>query len=765
MSLALALFALEAGAQSKPSYEIVGKDTTCQIFLYSPGNRAGLHVAYLTDQEQWADAGRLCESDYASADGGGSMLTPYVCHAADGSWRLLFSVDGSAQCLAAAYSEDLVTWRPQDFPRMADKGVLAPVMFQMDDGTFDIYFKTRGGVRRYVKADKDFRHFDEAKEPSSISDDAWIMDTATVAGKEYAGNMFQVPKIHLDYIINYLAAVDHDKALFAERMADDQKRFASLAPDVDVTLTIDPTKTKRISGKLVGVSFTGAANSDDDGLRAEMVRNGDFEYSPKDGKGMEPRTAWTSNHAITIGTDTPLSATNQHYAVLTKTDTLYNKGWRGMTATPLQQFDCSIYLRVPNGGKNQVQVSLIGDNGEEYAKTRLKLVGDGWQRQEFPLIVDKKVKAGQVRLALTPQKDGAVDVDMVSMLPHSTFKGHGLREDAAQAIAALKPKFVRFSKGARGLDMYDYFQLCEDIGAEPVPVLPSDATCQDALDMIEWATADPATSAWAKKRAEAGHAAPFNLKYVSLGNEDHVNTAFETRFKAVAEAVKAKYPTIKIIGTAGPTHNPSADYTEGWKFAKDNKSIVNLVGEYNHASPGWYMHNQDYYDNYDRHAPSVCLAEWGSQGDAVENALVEALYLCSIERNGDVVEMESHAVGSGDAASSLASDLTPSYYTQKLWGNNGGDKYVASTLSLPSAIGYRVGSSVVSDADGKVIVKLVNAQPSRLTLNIVGVSFADGTVAEGFAGKPGDKAVTTVKTSVKGQKVTLPAYSVVVIRQ
>ena len=761
MPLALALFALEAGAQSKPSYEIVGKDTTCQIFLYSPGNGAGLHVAYLTDQEQWADAGQLCESDYATAGETKNMLAPYVCHAADGSWRLLFSVDGNAPCLAAAYSEDLVTWRPQDFPRMTDRGVQSPVMFQMDDGTFDIYFKTQGGVRRYVKADKDFRHFEEAKEPSSISDDAWIMDTATVAGKEYAGNMFQVPKIHLDYMINYLAAMNHDKALFAERMADDARRFAGLGTDVDATLTIDPSKTRRISGKLVGVSFTGAANRDDDGLSAEMVRNGDFEYSAKDGKGLGPQTGWMSNHAITIGTDNPLSATNQHYAVLSKTDTLYNKDWRGMIAAPLQQFDCTMCLRVPKGGKNQMLVSLIGDNGEEYAKTRLKLMGDGWQRHEFPLVVEKKMTAGNVRLAITPLKEGAVDVDMVSLLPHDTFKGHGFREDAAEKIAVLKPKFVRFTKGARGLGLYDYFQLCEDIDAEPILVLPSDATGQEALDMIEWATADSASSTLAKKRAEAGHPAPFNLKYVSLGNEDHVNTAFESRFKAVAEAVKAKYPAIKVIGTAGPTHNPSADYTEGWKFAKENKGIVDMVGEYNHASPGWYMHNQDYYDNYDRNAPKACLAEWDSQGDAVENALVEALYLCSIERNGDVVEMESHAMGSGD----VASGLTPSYYTQKLWGNNGGDKCVASTLSLPQAIGYRVGSSVVTGADGKLIVKIVNAQPSRLTLTMDGASFADGTVAEGFAGKPGDKTVTTVKTNVKGQKVTLPAYSVVVIRQ
>lgn len=320
---------------------------------------------------------------------------------------------------------------------------------------------------------------------------------------------------------------------------------------------------------------------------------------------------------------------------------------------------------------------------------------------------------------------------------------------------------MRFSKGARGLELYDCFQFCEDVAAEPIPVLPSNATSQEALDMIEWAVGDSATSKWGRARAEAGHPAPFSLKYVSLANEDHVTTAFEQHFKAVAEAVKAKYPAIKVIGTAGPTHNPSADYTEGWKFAKENKGIVDMVGEYNHASPGWYMHNQDYYDNYDRTAPKACLAEWGSQGNTVENALVEALFLCSVERNGDVVAMESHNVADLDAGAELA----PGYYTQKLWGNNGGDKHIGSTLSLPSEIAYRVGSSVVSDADGKAVVKIVNALPARLTVSITGVNLTDGTAAEGFAGKPDGKAVTAVKTAVKGQKVTIPAYSVVVIRQ
>lgn len=842
MKKTLLLFALTcslaAGAQTKPAFEVAGKDTTCQIFVYSPGEHAGLHVAYLTNQEQWHDIGQVCGSDYGPWGTEKRMYTPYVLHAADGTWRLLFSVNSSAPCMAAAYSEDLVTWRPQDYPRMCEQGILAPVMFQMDNGTFDIYFKTKDGSRRYVKADKDFRHFDEATEPSSISDDAWLMDTATVAGRQFVGNQFEVPKVHLNYLLNYFEALRNDQARYAERMKDDAARFASLDTHVNATLTVDEAKTKRISDKLVGVFFEDINYAADGGLYAEMVQNRDFEYSSDDHEGWQSQTAWTSNRPIVIRTSNPLSALNPHYAVLEKTDTLYNSGWDGMKAAPLQQFDCSLFLRQPEGARNQMLVMLVGNSGEVLAKEKVKLQGKGWQRYAFSLTVDKKSLAGDMRLALTPLKDGQVDVDMVSLFPHDTYKGHGLRRDLAEAIAALHPKFMRFPGGCmshgqglsniyhwnesvgpwqdrkpakniwgyhqtRGLGFYEYFQFCEDIGAEPLPVLAAGvpcqnsaadkdgyagqqggipmkdmpAYCQEILNMIEWANGDPATSKWAKMRADAGHPTPFNLKMIGIGNEDIISTVFEERFKMIASAVKDKYPQIKVIGTVGPFHDPSADYVEGWKFAKDNKRIVDMVDEHYYESPGWFLRNQDYYDSYDRTAPKVYLGEWASQGRTVENALVEALHLCSLERNGDVVRMSSYAPLFCNVEHQnwnpdmiyfnrdSITMLTPSYYTQKLWGNNGGDKYVSSSLDLPASVGYRVSASVVKDVENKTIVKLVNALPQALTVSIKGLSIADGTAAEGFGGKPDSKHVIPLKVMVEDQKVTLPAYCVVVIRK
>ncbi len=831
-------FALQAKAQQPlPLYQIVGSDTTCAVFIYSPGEKAGLHLAYLTDDETWKDVGKLCSSDYAQWGSEKRMYDPCVLHANDGTWRLVFSVNDYAPCFAAAYSEDLVIWRPQDYPQTSVKGVLKPVMFQMDDGTFDIYYKAKDGTRHYVQASENFRKFTESPDPSTIEDAAWIKDTVTVDGQLRQGNLFDVPKVHLDYICQYFNAVNRDAALSSETMRDDAKRFAAIGNRVKATLQVDGGQTKAISDKLVGVFFEDISRAADGGLYAELVQNRDFEYTPADKRGWSSVTAWQSNRPIVVKTDVPLSQNNAHYVVLAPKDTLYNIGWDGITAGPGQQFDFSVYLRSEDAGKNQVLVQLLGQDGEVYAKEKIKTEGQGWNRYAVPLVVDKKAVKGQVRLALTPVKGGAVSVDMVSLFPHETFKGHGLRKDLAEAIAALHPKFVRFPGGCmshgqglgniyhwnetvgpwqerkpdfniwgyhqtRGLGFYEYFQFCEDLGAEPLPVLAAGvpcqnsmpnsdglggqqggipmkdmpAYCQEILNMIEWANGDPATSKWAKMRADAGHPAPFDLKYVGVGNEDIISTVFEERYEMICKAIKEKYPDMKVVGTAGPFHDPSADYVEGWSFAKAHKDIIDLVDEHYYESPGWFIHHQDYYDHYDRTAPKVYLGEYASRTRTVESALAEALYLCALERNGDVVSMTSYApLLCKEGLANWNPDmiyfnndtitcLTPSYHTQRLWGSHSGDVYVQSKISVDQTLSHRVAASVVKDAKtGKTVVKLVNALPASLSVTLQGLTVPAGAKCEGFAGSPSDRTVVPTEGEEGGQQVELKPYSVKVI--
>ena len=137
---------------------------------------------------------------------------------------------------------------------------------------------------------------------------------------------------------------------------------------------------------------------------------------------------------------------------------------------------------------------------------------------------------------------------------------------------------------------------------------------QDVLDLIEYANGDAKKTVWGKKRAQAGHPKPFNLKYIGIGNEDLITDIFEERFTMIFNAVKEKYPEVTVIGTVGPFYEGS-DYEEGWKFA--TKMGIPMVDEHYYNTPGWFINNQDsmtvmtvtrrkvYLGEYAAHLPDV----------------------------------------------------------------------------------------------------------------------------------------------------------------
>ncbi len=320
-------------------------------------------------------------------------------------------------------------------------------------------------------------------------------------------------------------------------------------------------------------------------------------------------------------------------------------------------------------------------------QTKIKVQGADWKEYKAQLIVTDKyegelaseatTKEGKlgknIRFAILPKGEQKVAVDLVSLKPQDTYKGHGLRKDLAEAIADLKPRFVRFPGGCmlhgQGLKNIYHWKgrsggaaersqaslqhlgipsdppagfLCSiSSGAriwEPsrCAVLAAGVPCQnsvadergvagqqggipmsempqyiqDVLDLVEWANGDPATSKWAKMRADAGHPAPFNLKMIGIGNEDLISTDFEQRYLMICKAVKQKYPQLEVVGTVGPFHFPSSDYIEGWKIARENKRWIDAVDEHYYEQPGWFLNHQDYYDHYDRKAPKVYLGEY-----------------------------------------------------------------------------------------------------------------------------------------------------------
>ncbi len=814
-----------------PAYTLVGKDSTCLIFVYSPAPNQGLHLAYRTDDDRWVDVGQLCSSDYGPWGAEKKMYNPFVMKANDGTWRALWSVNDHSPQFAVAYSEDLVTWRPQDYPIVKEKGVTDVAAYQMADGTIDIYLKTKQG-KRYVMASSDFRTFKENDIEATADEILWQRDTATIHGNKYQGCSFDVPAVHLQYIRSWFKALDEENKENARPMPKTDVDLQTLGwqgGDLTASLTISPQKAHRISDKLMGIFFEDISRAADGGLCAEMLQNGDFEYNKEDRKHQwNAATAWTgvqlaassSTSSAVISTENGVSENNPHYAILSSTP-IYNTGWDGIAIKrgasvegkagkhQAEVYDVSFYARCIDAKQKQLTVALVDKEGLPIAEAKVKVVGAEWTEYKTQLRITDKYKGElpseasseaerngkDIRFALIPKGDSKMAVDLVSLKPQDTYKGHGLRKDLAEAIADLKPRFVRFPGGCmlhgQGLDniyhwkesvgpqkdrkpakniwsyhqtrqlgFYEYFQWCEDMGAEPLPVLAAGVPCQnsgankegiagqqggipmnqmpqyiqDVLDLVEWANGAPATSKWAKMRADAGHPAPFHLKMIGIGNEDLISTDFETRYLMICKALKEKHPEIEVVGTVGPFHWPSSDYIEGWKVAKENRKILDAVDEHYYEQPGWFINHQDYYDNYDRQAPKVYLGEYASRGkDAVDNALAEGIHLCNVERNGDVVEMTSYApLLSKDGYSNWSPDMiyfnnnkvraSESYKMQRMFGQHAGDTYIASELNLPAPLKRYVGTSVVKDSKtGKTWLKVVNALPRPLKLQISGL--------------------------------------------
>ena len=816
--------------------------TTRQIFIFSPNPQGGLHIAR-RDSTLWTDMGRLCSSDYGTWGAEKRMYKPSVARMTDGTWRAVWQVNDHSPTFAAAYSRDLINWRPQDFPRMSTSQCLEPVVLEADNSA-DIYYKSREG-RRYVSASADFRHF-TADEPTNVDDAVWIVDTATVDGHLYEGNIFYITPDELLAVARHMDAQAEDYHISLERMHDDATNLASLKAPVKATLTVDNNQRKAISDKLIGVFFEDISYAADGGLYAEMVQNRDFEYTEKDHNGWNATTAWSMTGGLRIDTVQALSAANPHY-VLLRTDTLYNEGWDGMAVEAGKTYNYTMYVRLRDIDKKQFSVSIINPEGKAIASAKLKTHGNEWA--QYSATLTAKQTEAKARLVLVGIKDGEAAIDMISLFPQETFMNrvNGLRKDLAQVIADMKPKFVRFPGGCmshgqglgniyhwnetvgplqdrkpdfniwhyhqtRGLGFFEYFQFCEDIGAEPLPVLAAGVPCQNSandasgyggqqggipmeqmpayiqelLDLIDWANGDPETSKWAKMRADAGHPEPFNLKYIGIGNEDIISTVFEERYEMICKAIREKYPYIKICGTAGPFHSPSADYLEGWEFARKNPGLQYMVDEHYYESTGWFMHHRDYYDSYPRTinqdtvsvpSPKVYLGEYAASTKAkrpnVETALSEAIYLTDIERNGDIVEMTSYApMLCKDGHSNWNPDMiyfsntavrtTPAYDVQRLFSIGGGNEYVCSKITTDNPqLSHRVAASVVNNtATGRRFLKLVNALPVELQLTLQGISIPEGAEYEGFEGKPEDQRIDCQRAIMPaGNNLTLPPYS------
>jgi alpha-L-arabinofuranosidase len=361
-----------------------------------------------------------------------------------------------------------------------------------------------------------------------------------------------------------------------------------------------------------------------------------------------------------------------------------------------------------------------------------------------------------------------------------------------------------------GLGYFEYFQFCEDIGAKPVPILPAGVSCQNSggtwriggtgqkaipldqmpeyiqevLDLIEWANGS-AASTWGGKRAAAGHTAPFNLQYIGIGNEDKITPEFEERFKMIYNAIKEKYPEITVIGTVGPGQDGD-DFNKGWKFA--NQLSLPVVDEHYYCAPEWFMRNLNRYDTYTRKGTQIYLGEYASWGNKMSNAITEAAYLVSLERNGDVVKMASYApLLAKKGFTQWTTDMiyfdnvkicpSVNYYVQKMFSTNQGDHYFDNIISKEARDSTVAASCVKDSKTGDIILKLVNVgnEPKIMKINLSGfkniVPDAEKTLLAGNADAENTfENPNTVVPLLSAYKVSskfvysTPAMSLTVIR-
>lgn len=455
---------------------------------------------------------------------------------------------------------------------------------------------------------------------------------------------------------------------------------------------------------LYGLFFEDLNHAADGGLYAEMIHNRSFEFCKFDNPAYHSLYAWEDvkgediqerSVELRILSDDPLHPKNSKYLKINSLNEIIirNRGYnKGLYLQEGEVYRVSFFAK-PDFKGQKVTLQLEDVSGQVYSETTVKITEESWTKYQVEMIPTQTVVEGRLALIFPPVTDLAID--MISVFPKATFKGrkNGCRKDLAEKLAAMKPKFMRFPGGclvhdgslssddhdsmyrwkntigsveerptkrtawgynqSLGLGFFEYFQLCEDLEAKPIPVLPAGwdphhqrgvpfdelgPWVQDALDLIEFANGD-VTSTWGKVRAEMGHPESFKLEYLGIGNEE-VGQEFFDRYVYFHQAIREAYPNIKLINSSGP-FSAGSEYDRGWDSAREQQS--DIIDEHYYASPEWFLANHHRYDSFDPKGPKVFLGEYAAKGNQWWNALAEASYMIGLERNADKVALACYA--------------------------------------------------------------------------------------------------------------------------
>ena len=570
---------------------------------------------------------------------------------------------------------------------------------------------------------------------------------------------------------------------------------------------------------MYGLFFEDINYAADGGLYGELVKNRSFEFP-------DHLMGWEAFGDFEIEDDGPFERC-PHYLRLRypghneRRSGISNNGFFGIGLHKGEDYRFSVWARAPKG-EAKIIVQFIDratmEENQQFTSDTITIASTEWKQYEQVIKSPRTIAKGQLRIFLRG-KNG-VDLEHISLFPVNTFKNrkNGMRRDLAQALADENPGLLRFPGGcivegvdlktryqwkntigpvenrplnenrweytfpyrfypdyfqSYGLGFFEFFQLSEDIGAEPLPVLNVGMACQfqnwnddsahvpydqlqpyiqDCLDLIEFANG-PADSQWGKIRAEMGHPEPFNMKFIGVGNEQWDDLYFK-RLEPFVAAIKAKYPNIQIVGTSGPDSEGKM-FEKGWEAMKKLKA--DLVDEHFYRNEDWFLGNEAgkarygefcgglRYEHYDRKGPKVFAGEYACHGknkhkwNHYEASILEAAFMTDMERNADVVYMTAYAPLFAHVEGwqwrpdliwydNLRMFKSCSYYVQQMYAVNKGTNVLRMTMDKQPIAGQPgqdglFASSVFDKNTGEVIIKIINTsrQPQPVSVKLVGM--------------------------------------------
>lgn len=573
--------------------------------------------------------------------------------------------------------------------------------------------------------------------------------------------------------------------------------FSGIASGQNLKVDVDHPKAK-IQPTMWGLFFEDINFAADGGLYAELIKNRSFEFP-------NPNTGWEFpgqnffNSSI-LYLNRGAENDNVRFARMQldgkNAPQMVNTGFRGIGLKEGEEYRFSLWASVTGESDIRLKVELMDAGDQAISEVTLKPGGEDWNKYEAVISANKTEAKG--KLKITFEGKGSIDFDVVSLFPVKTWKNreNGLRADLVQLLADMKPGFFRFPGGcivegrdlekryqwkqtigniedrklninrwndentrltpdyfqSYGLGFYEYFLLCEDIGAQPVPVVNCGMACQfntaelvpledldpyiqDALDLIEFANG-PAESQWGKIRADMGHPEPFGMEYIGIGNEQWGLQYFE-RYELFEKEILTKYPEMKIVSTSGPmASGPFFNIAE----QELKKYQAALVDEHFYNRPEWFLQNVKRYDNYKRDTYKIFVGEYAAASKQMaspenkntwECALAEAAFMTGLERNADVVSMASYAplLAHVDAwqwtpdliwFDNLTSYGTPSYYVQKLYSTNKGTAVIPVTEAGEALTGQNglYASASMDEHSGEIFIKVVNSSGEVKNLSL-----------------------------------------------